>query len=130
MNVEPSWYVERLFLVEDFIRRKMYSEEEPDQRYVDAYDDLILAEKTFNDLYTRGLVTLEDSDLLDKFRWGQTLTRFESRKVKDICGRVGYFLGGYFPDSGLVEYMRSKHNLSPDQVDTMVNFITSIHRLR
>jgi hypothetical protein len=101
----------------------------------DDYNDLLIIEKKIKDLYSNGLLTDEELELIEHVSDGKPLNQVGTeinksrltmaRKFYAITNRIAQSLGGYFTDEGYLDYMQNKYNLTEEQVDAARNYMES-----
>jgi hypothetical protein len=121
-----SWIIQSLLNNKNYIREKNDIES-------DQFNDLILVEKTIEELSKKGLLSTTDLDIIAEMSGDvsgflgkpKSQRETENKKYSSICDRIAFYMGGYFTDEGYLAYMKTKHRLTEDQVETMRNYIAS-----
>ena len=98
--------------------------------YNDTYSDLLSVEQTLDRLIDEKVIPPDELVVARALSTGKGRSasgvnsqfhRHTTRKLFNrICARVAFVLGEHFPDSGYVEYMKNKYNLSDKQVELLI----------
>lgn len=143
-----SWYVERLLLERENIREGLFSpnngvfwdnfEQEPYvESYIDSelYEDLLTVEIRIGEMLDKDLLTDKEIVILRMILSNKPLSRLEKeinisrdtiiKTFKDACGKIGEYIGDYFPDDRYIGYISEKHGLDITQQNLLKKYITS-----
>lgn len=135
-----SWIVQTILNNRNNTRFKAFKEFDIES---DEYNDLITVENAIKDLSSMGKLSSRDVEILFMTGSGETINMLASRekgkrdwslsrKYKDLCNRLAFYLGGYFTDEGYLDHMKSKYNLTDDAINALRQFINSNlkHRIK
>jgi hypothetical protein len=127
------WYVGDLLI---------HSYEIKEQGNIDSneYIDLLTLEQAIKRLYNANSLTSVDLIVLNKYLSLEDLlgvsvpnNKYKTDQFFDyafinLCSKLGASLGGIFTDAGYLNYMKQKHNLSPEQVRKLERYMLSKFR--
>ncbi len=126
-----SWYIQTL--LRNSLEIKSKSDIESDE-----YNDLIVIEKKYNDLYKLGIITNDDISLIEYMKDGKPLVNSKegfgknrmgvSKDFVNLCNKIAFYLGGYFTDDGYIHYMKTKYHLTDEQVGKMIDYMSSKYK--
>jgi hypothetical protein len=116
------------------LTRELSQLDEDRQGYVDPsiesdeFNDLLVVEKAVEELRELKLLSQQDIDILYGDREYHT-TRMHrdthSKQYSSVCGRIAYYLGGYFTDEGYINYITKKYRLTPEQQEVARLYMNS-----
>lgn len=121
-----GWLVQHLLKNREVIRAKNDFDS-------DEFNDLIVIEKKIDDLYSNGLLSDSELNIIRMVSYGippnsSSANIRKNRKTistafSKACDRISYFLGGYFTDDGLLENMKLSYNLTDEDIDKLRLYI-------
>lgn len=125
-----SWFIERLLTNSTkILLRKTNSE---------MYEYLLTLEAKINDLKKLGILTEEELSLIEDLKNNKTITQLSkelglsrvttSTKIDDLTKKLSLYLGGIFTDSGYLNYMQRRYNLTYKQVKMLEEKIKSKYK--
>lgn len=131
-----SWYIKNLIQYADSIRNNIYTESgiEVDLDLEDEdYNNLLIVEKKIKDLYESELLSTKELSIIQEVSQGKTFLELESvldlnrntiAKVFNlVCDKIAFILGNQFTNEGYLNYMKIKHNLSEEQIESLKVFM-------
>lgn len=104
----------------------------------DEFNDLIVIEKKIKELYKDNIISDQEMLLLKYVEDGKPLVDSKKGFGKDrisltrdfnkLLDKIAFYVGGYFTDDGYIDYMKTKYNLTDDQVENMLNYMKSKYK--
>jgi hypothetical protein len=143
--MNDAWYVESLIKNQENIWQNMYKEvtsgNEPGYEldlYDDDYNNLLLVQKQIKRMISNKLLSEKEVLVLESTLEGKTASDIEkefglsrltiSKIFSEICDRIAIILGREFTNEGYLDYMATKHNLTPEQVEKAREYMQSNKR--
>lgn len=133
-----SWKVRNLLIDRDRIRSSIYhANVEHDLLEIDFdnpdYDDLLTVELKIKELHESNIIKNIEIKVINLVSNGYSYNKISKELgigrtvVRNIfhsaCDKVAFYLGAYFTDDGLIEYMVEKYKLSDEQIQKLVKII-------
>ncbi len=91
--------------------------------------DILSIERAILELKIKGLLTDDDIKFLEDFSYGLSHRKIGrilnksnhtiSKRFRNLCSRIAYYLGGYFTNDGYANYIKYKYNLSESQMEAI-----------
>jgi hypothetical protein len=137
-----SWYVQQLIRTSIQLRDRIHSVsyenfeqiEEVDLEDFD-YNNLLLVEEAVQKLLCIRQFTKRDLAIVGAVSSGKSFPQLEKELGKTritlgvtfqrICNRLAFHLGGYFTDSGYMEYLKHKYKLDNQKLNSIKVYIES-----
>lgn len=104
----------------------------------DEFNDLMIVEQKINNLYKDGVISDEEMALIRYMEDGKPLVNSKegfgknrislSKDFVNLCNKIAFYIGGYFTDEGYLIYMKTKYHLTEEQVNQMMNYMTSKYK--
>lgn len=104
----------------------------------DEYNDLIVVEKKIEDLYNAGIVSKNELSLIDYMEDGKPIVNSKksfgknrmsvAKDFRNLCSKIAFYIGGIFTDEGYIDYMKTKYNLTDEQVIKMRDYMESKYK--
>lgn len=126
-----SWYLNSL------LRNKIEIRSSSDIES-DEFNDLIVIEKKIKELHEDNIISDQEMLLLKYVEDGKPLVNSKegfgknrislTRDFNNLCNKIAFYVGGYFTDDGYVDYMKTKYNLTDEQVEKMLNYMKSKYK--
>jgi len=126
-----SWYINHL--LKNGVEIKTKSDIESDE-----YNDLIVVERKIKDLHNANIISDQELLLIDYVSDGKPMAHSKKgfgknrmtigKDFRNLCNKIGFYLGSYFTDDGYVEYMKEKYELTDEDVKKMINYMTSRYK--
>ncbi len=126
-----SWYIESLLLNRYILKETLNIVD-------DVMWDILQIEDKIVSMYHKNLLTSYDLGILELVTSGKPFEELAestglnrntlSKKFRDICGRIGWQLAGYFTNIGYLKYMREKYNLNGEQLLVIVEHMQSKYK--
>ena len=117
-----SWYIKTLLLNAVRIRSK-------DDIDSDALNDLFIIEKKYSDLMKNGTITKYEDRIISTLKeYGNISTASKKLGIGNltvklnlerVATKLSLALGNIFTDDGYIDYMRTKYNLTKEQVEKL-----------
>lgn len=99
----------------------------------DTYMDLLSVEMKISELYKNKVLKPDEIKILNAVMTNQPYSELEgeldlarrtiSKKFKEICSKIAFYMGEHFTNDGYLTYMREKYNLSDEQIETLKNYM-------
>jgi hypothetical protein len=133
-----SWKIRNLLIDRDKIRSSIYDVDlESDLVNIDFdnsdYNDLLTVEQKIKELHESGIIKDIEIKIINFVSIGYSynkiglelgMGRTVVRKIfHTVCDKVAFYLGDYFTDDGLIEYMIEKYKLSEEQIQKLIKTI-------
>jgi len=126
-----SWKIETLII------NRLQLKEEHDLAS-DDYNNLLILEKKAKELYMLGILTIMEVKILNLVSNGSMLSDVNkeiplaqktiSLIFKSACEKISFCLGGEFTDFGTVDELRNKYELTNEQVENLIHYMSSEHK--
>lgn len=124
-----SWYIENL-LRNSIVIRDGIMKSKNDTTVLntnsDMYMDLLSVEKTVKKLSESGLINPFDIKIVNLLESGLSIEEVAdklkvarptiTKKFSAVCNRIAFILGDNFSDSGYLNYLADKYNLTEEQI--------------
>ncbi len=104
----------------------------------DDYNDLLVIEKKLEDLHTAGIVSDQELLLIKYVEDGKPMVNskedFGKNRISmandfnNLCNKIAFYVGGYFTDEGYMDYMRTKYNLTEEEVQRGIDYMKSKYK--
>jgi DNA-binding CsgD family transcriptional regulator len=137
-----AWYVEALIKNQFSVWQNVYKENnsgyEPGYElnlYDDDYNNLLLVQEQIKVMLENGVLSDKEILILDSTLSGKTTADIEkefgisrltiSKTFSDICDRIALILGSEFTNDGYLDYMTTKYNLTPEQIERARDYMIS-----
>lgn len=126
-----SWYIQTL------LKNKLEIKSKTDLES-DEYNDLLVIEKKIEDLHNAEIVSdseillikyVEDGKPMAHSKKGFGKNRISLTKdFENLCKKIAFYVGGYFTDDGYIEYMRTKYNLTDEEIKRGIDYMKSKYK--
>jgi hypothetical protein len=126
-----AWYIQILLRNKEEIRSRLDLES-------DEYNDLLVIEKKIEGLHNAGIISDKEMQLIEYIEDGKSLSNSKkkfgrnrisiARDFRHLCDKIAFYVGGQFTDEGYAEYMRTKYNLTEEQIDTLLDYMKSKYK--
>lgn len=128
------------WIIQNLLRNRVKIKTSPDIES-DDYNDLLLLEAKIADLYTAGLLSDYDIELIELISDGKPISdrtvksigrvrQSVSKDFRSLCDRLSFYIGGEFTDVGYLEKFRKKYNLSDEQIKKAEKYMKGRYRFR
>lgn len=104
----------------------------------DEYNDLIIVEKKIDDLYNAGIISNSEMSLINYMEDGKPIVNSKksfgknrmslAKDFGNLCNKIAFYIGGIFTDEGYIDYMKTKYNLTDEQVGKMQDYMESKYK--
>lgn len=126
-----AWYVQNLLKNRIEIKSKADLES-------DEYNDLIVMEKKIEDLFEAGIISKNEMLIIQYIQDGKPVSNSKkdfgknrislTKNFGKLCNKIAFYIGGTFTDDGYVDYMKTKYNLTDEQVEIMIDYMKSRYK--
>ena len=144
-----SWYVKYLILNSEIYKslkeNDYYYDEETSKPFFivkekmfdsDVVDDILTIEIKINDMLKNGFMGQKEKRVVELLKKGKTYRQAgkELKMSKDsvrnlfnnLCDKIAFSLGGIYTDSGFIEYMMKKYNLTEEDVPKLLKAMKNL----
>lgn len=126
-----AWYINHLIKNRIEIKSKLDLES-------DEYNDLLVIEKKIEDLHKAEIISDKEMSLLKYVEDGKSMSNSKSgfgknrvsvsRSFDNLCNKIAFYVGGYFTDDGYADYMKTKYDLTDEQLNKMLDYMKSKYK--
>ena len=125
-----SRYVELLLRASEEIRESVANSGDVDNK---LYSDLLDVERKISQLYKQGCLDDYDLKIIDFVKTNKSFRKIEkeqgisrsvlSKRFKNICNRVAYYLGSYFVNEQYFLDLQKRYNLSEEEISQIFEYL-------
>ena len=104
----------------------------------DEFNDLMIIEKKIEGLYKDGIISDQEMLLINYIEDGKPMVNSKedfgknrisiSKDIVNLCNKIAFYVGGYFTDEGFMDYMKTKHNLTDDQIEKGIGYMSGRYK--